>query len=145
MKKKYLLMISPFLILGALTTGTGCNTASDKVENAQAKVEVAKEKLQDANESYLTEVESFKLQTAGQIAKNEEALSSYIEKARIQKSENKIAYEKKVGEMNDRNIELKSRMINFKSDTKSNWELFKIQYSIEMDDLKNSINDFKNK
>lgn len=112
-----------------------CVKSSEKVEDAKEDVAEAKENLVDEEEAYLKEVEAYKAKVAEEITANERSIAEFNKRIATQKSEAKGEYEKTITELKNKNSDLKKKLDDFKSDSKANWEEFKVQFNKDMDEL----------
>jgi len=140
MKKIIKINLMAFAVMGLLLTS--CSTSAEKVEKAEEKVADANENLIDENEAYKKDMEDYKKITAEEIASNEKSLAAFNARIANLKSEAKMDYEKKIKDLNGKNSDLKKRMDDFKTDSKSSWESFKTEFGRDMSELGTSIKDF---
>lgn len=145
MKKTIIVFIATaFVALGLLT---GCNTKEEKVADAQEKVADAKEDL--ADKKYDAKVErqveekewqEFVAESNAKIAINNEKIGDL--KIRMKKSgqmENAVLTERIIN-LEKRNTELRKRMEMYDS-SQSNWDAFKKEFSKDMENLGQAIED----
>jgi hypothetical protein len=126
----------------ALLSLTGCTSSSEKVKNAQENVTKAKEDLSEANVAYLNDVKAYKLEIAAKIEANNKLITEYKLRPEYQKKDTPSDYQKRIAELEQKNIDLKKRMDNYNGDGKDKWELFKKELSHDMDGLGQAIKDF---
>lgn len=129
-----------FVVSGLLVTG--CKSSTEKVEDAEENVLEATEDLATENEAFLLEVEEYKKSTNAQIAANEKSIMDFNARIATQKSNAKVAYEKRIEELNNKNSDMKKKMDDFKSDNRENWEIFKTEFNRDMEELGASFRDF---
>jgi hypothetical protein len=119
------------LVLAGITTS--CNTPKEE-GTSQQNVDAAKENLDQAEEAYLMELEQYKLAEEAKIAENERKLAEF--KASI--AANKKSDPTMTTRMEDlerRNAEMKIRLAEFKADSKSKWESFKVEFDHDMNEM----------
>lgn len=121
---------------------TSCSTPSENLERAEQKVTDANENLKQENEDYKKDMEDYKKITAAEIAANEKSIAAFNVRISTLKSEAKKEYEAKISKLNNKNSDLKKKMDDFKTDSKSNWEMFKAEFSHDMGELGTAIKDF---
>ncbi len=118
-----------------------CNTPSEKVENAENKVAEANKELNEANEAYLLDIQKYRLETAAKIASNDSTIAAMNAKIESEKKAANADYKKKIALLELKNIEMKNKMNDYKSNGKENWEMFKTEFNHDMEELGNA---FKN-
>ncbi|WP_394993798.1 hypothetical protein [Emticicia sp.] len=140
--KKTIVALAVFTFITA-TIVTSCNSSSpsEKVEDAKTDVEEANKDLQKANDEYLTEVESYKRETAEKISANELSIKEFNERIATEKKQAQGAYKQKIAELEQKNTDLKRRLDDYKQDGKENWEKFKIEFNRDMDELGKAFKD----
>lgn len=140
MKKLIKINVAAVAMMGLFLTS--CSTSSEKLENAEQKVTDANQNLKDENEAYKKDMEEYRKNTAAEIAANEKSLAAFNARISTLKSEAKSEYEAKIAKLNSKNSDLKKKMDDFKTDSKSNWEMFKTEFSHDMSELGTAIKDF---
>jgi len=137
--RKPILSITVIVLMVVLIMSTGCNSSSKKIENAKENVQNANENVIDANQelnqALNDSIQDFKKIAEDQITANEKSLALY--KARIVKEnkKNKADYEKEWAKLVEQNKELKTRLKDYKQESKGNWEEFKTEYNHDMNEL----------
>jgi hypothetical protein len=139
MKKSILIFAACTFISGAMLTS--CNTSAEKVENAQDKVIEANQDLDQANREYLADIENYRIETANRIAANDESIAEFKTRMEHQKKAVKADYRKKIAELEEKNKEMKQRMDNYKEEGKEKWQIFKTEFSHDMDELGKAFKD----
>ncbi len=139
--KKSIQMIFTLLV-ASVVFFTGCKTPEEKVENAEENVINANEDLAAENEAFLLEIEEYKKNTNAQIAANEKSIKYFNARIATKKSDAKVAYEKRIAELNYKNTDMKKKMDDFRTDNRENWEIFKSEFSIDMEELGSEFRDF---
>jgi flagellar biosynthesis GTPase FlhF len=145
MKNSIKMITAIFIMTG--TIFTSCLSPSEKVEKAKIGVTEANQKLEDEKNAYQSDMEEYRKTNDEQIAKNEKSIAEFNARIASQKKEIKADYEKKIADLNRKNSDMKKKMADFKTDNKSHWEAFKIEFSRDMEELNSAIHDFtiKNK
>ena len=115
---------------------TSCNSSSEKVENAEQNVVKANQELIEAKEDYLTDIETYKKEADNKIADNKKIAEEFKLRIEKDKKEAKIKYMKELEKLDQKNSDLKMKMDNYKANGKEQWEIFKIEFTHNMDDLK---------
>ena len=111
MKKLTQIIVTIFVASGMFFTG--CKTPEEKVENAEENVIDANEDLAAENEAFLQEIEEYKKNTNAQIAANEKSIKDFNARIATKKSDAKVAYEKRIAELNSKNTDMKKKMDDF--------------------------------
>lgn len=139
MKKSILVIAASTFITGAILTS--CNTSAEKVENAQNNVTEANKDLDKANKEYLADIENYKKETADKIAANDQSITEFNVRIENEKKEAKADYKKKIAELEQKNSDMKKKMDDYKAEGKEKWEIFKTEFSHDMDELGNAFKD----
>jgi hypothetical protein len=139
MKKSILILIGCAFITGAFLTS--CNTPSQKVEDAQKNVIQANKDLEQANKEYLADMDNYRLETAKQIAANEQSMTEFKARIAHDKKTVKAEYDKKIAELEQKNSDMKKRLDDYKAEGKDNWVKFKADFSHSMDELGQAFKD----
>lgn len=125
-----------FLVTGLLA---GCNSPAQKLENAEEEVTAANKKLETANEEYLADLKNYRLATAERIAENDESIARFKLRIANEKKETRDEYNKKIIALEQKNSDNKKRLDDYKTEGKANWEIFKTEFSRDMDELGTAI------
>lgn len=133
MKKSILALAASTLIIGSIATS--CNTPAEKVEKAQTNVQEANQDLEKANDAYKLEIESYRKETADKIAANDKSIADFNLRIENQKQDAKVEYKKQIAELEQKNSDMKKKMDDYKADSKVQWEIFKTEFSHDMDEL----------
>lgn len=140
MKKTILSITASVFITGAILTS--CNTPSEKVENAQDNVTEANEDLDKANQEYLADIENYKSETAVKIATNDKAIADFNARIEKEKKEARGDYKKRIEKLEQKNSDLKKKLADYKEEGKEKWQIFKTEFSHDMDELGDAFRDF---
>ena len=133
MKKSILNLAASAFITGSILTS--CSTPAQKVENAQNNVTEANLDLNKANEEYLADIEKYRKETADKIAANNLSISDFNARIEREKNEVKADSKKKIAVLEQKNSDIKKRMEDYQADGKEKWELFKAEFSHDMNEL----------
>ncbi|HPH99979.1 MAG TPA: hypothetical protein PK772_06610, partial [Chitinophagaceae bacterium] len=87
------------------------------------------------------EFEQFKQISAEKIANNEKRIAALKIQLAQEGKDIKAKYEKKVAELEQKNINMKSNIDTYKEDGKDKWKLFKRSFNQDMDMLDKSLQD----
>jgi peptidoglycan hydrolase CwlO-like protein len=139
MKKSIYVITASALIAASILTS--CSTSAEKVENAQDKVSEANMDLETANEEYLVDIENYRKETEATIAANDKSIAEFNARIENEKNEAKADYKKKIAELEQKNSDIKKKMAEYKAEGKEKWELFKTEFSRDMDELGKAFKD----
>ena len=140
-------------LLGMLFTS--CQTSAEKVDSAENKVKDAKTELkQEQNDSSIAAQKAenaaawvmFKNEQNAMIAANDKSIVELKAQKKAKGKSMDAMYLKDIAALEQKNIDLNNRIIAYDKD-QSNWDVFKAEFSRDMNELGKSLNDFtiKNK
>jgi hypothetical protein len=129
------------LMIATCMTFSNCNNSAKKVEDARQDVIDATKELDKANREYLVDLENYRKEITTQIAANENRIAELKIKAAHEKKTYQAGYKKKIGELEQKNNDMKIRINDYKEEGKENWEKFKQEFSHDMDELGRALND----
>jgi hypothetical protein len=133
MKKSILALAACTFITGAVLTS--CNTPAEKVENAQENVIQANKDLDQANQEYLADIDNYRMETASRIAANEQTIAEVNAGMEHERKAVRAEHKKKIAELEQKNREMKKKLADYKAEGKEKWEIFKAEFSHDMDEL----------
>ena len=139
MKNKYFIAAVILFMAGSLFTG--CNNNREKVEDAEENVKKANQELIDAKAQYEKEWQQFKTDAELKISANEKKISDFKALIKTASGKSKAKYEKEVMELEQKNIELRKKLSEYKYEGKDKWEEFKQEFNRDVDIVGNAIND----
>ncbi|MEI7660839.1 MAG: peptidase M23 [Bacteroidota bacterium] len=139
MKKSILVLAACTLLAGAMMTG--CNTSAKNVENAQDNVVKANKELEQANKEYIADMANYRTETAARIAENDRTIAEFKAGIEHQKRAARAGYNKKIALLEQKNAEMKMKMENYKEEGKDKWQVFKAEFSHDMDELGKAFKD----
>jgi phosphoenolpyruvate-protein kinase (PTS system EI component) len=120
----------------------GCNSPSQKVEQADANVAEAKKDLVQAQNEYAVELSNFKQETDKTISANEKKIYDIRIRMEKDKMSAKEEYKRLISELEQKNSALKQRMDSYQDESQVKWDLFKTEFNKDMNDLQESLNNF---
>jgi phosphoenolpyruvate-protein kinase (PTS system EI component) len=120
----------------------GCNSPSQKVEQADANVAEAKKDLVQAQNEYAVELSNFKQETDKTISANEKKIYDIRIRMEKDKLSAKEEYKRLISELEQKNSALKQRMDSYQDESQVKWDLFKTEFNKDMNDLQESLNNF---
>lgn len=125
---------------GTLVTGCG-ETTEKKLDNAKDNVGAASQDLKDARTAFLAEWETFKRESELAIEANEKKIEAFKEKMEKAGPKFKAQYSKEVAALEQKNLDLKKKLENYKDDGQSNWAEFKTNVKNDIDAVGKTIED----
>jgi len=143
MKNKYFIAAVILFMAGSLFTG--CNNNREKVEDAEENVKKANQELMDARAQYEKEWQQFKTDAELIISANEKKISDFKALIKTASGKSKARYEKEVIELEQRNVELRKKLNEYKYEGKDSWETFKKDFNDGLDYIGNTLNDISTK
>lgn len=142
--KTNIIAVATALILSGIFF-TGCGSAEDRaredVKDAQENVADAQNDLNKANAEYEAEIENYRHTMADRSEANNRTIDELKANIDKQRKEAKEEYKKKIAELEEKNMELKNKMADYKADGKDKWEKFKAEFNHDMDELGNALAD----
>lgn len=140
MKKQITILIT---LLSAVFFGTiSCQpNSSEKLQEAQLEAAEADQVLSNAKEEYIADIETFKEEAVMKISANEKNIKEL--KTRIDSSKNdvKAHYDQKVNNLELKNAELKKRLVEYEAAGKDQWNDFKNELNLEMEEMESALQD----
>lgn len=139
MENKYVALVNILLIAGFIFIG--CEKSPEqKADEAANTVKLANQDLKDAQAQYEKEWEQFKNDAELKISTNEKKIDAM--KTEIGKTGPafKAKYENTVLTLEQKNIELRKRLNDFKYDGKNKWEEFKTLFDQDIEAVGTAIN-----
>jgi len=139
MKKSILLLAAFTFITGAILTS--CNTPAQKAENAQDDVIEANKEVEKVNQEYLADMKNYRKQMADKIEANDQSIAEFKASIENEKAEAKAGYTEKIAVLEKKNSDMKMKMDNYKEEGKEKWEVFKVEFNNDMDNLGKTFKD----
>lgn len=136
MKSKNVVIVTIMLI--GVFLFLGCN---EKQETAKQDVKDANEDMMEAKVQYENEWEQFKSNVEAAINTNEQRIADLKKEMKSTSDEFKNKYENKILTLEQKNIELKKKLNEYKYEGKEDWQKFKQEFSDDIDNLENSLNE----
>ncbi|MGZ5511611.1 MAG: sll1863 family stress response protein [Nitrososphaeraceae archaeon] len=139
MKNKYFIAAVSLLIAGLIFTGC------DNRDNAKDDVEKANQDMIDAQIQFEKEWQQFKSDAELKINTNQQKIDDFKAAMKTTSAKFKAKYENEVLTLEQKNIELKKKLNEFKYERKENWEDFKKAFNSDMDSVGTTLNDIFSK
>ncbi|RPI65445.1 MAG: hypothetical protein EHM44_00520 [Ignavibacteriales bacterium] len=140
MKNKYFILAGSLLIAGLFFIG-----CTDNRDNAKDNVEQANQDMIDAQVQFEKDWQQFKSNAELRINSNQQKIDDFKVAMRSTSTKFKAKYENEVLTLEQKNIELKKKLNDFKYERKENWEEFKTTFNNDMDVVGNALNDIFSK
>lgn len=140
MKKLIFTLSAAVLLTGAIFTS--CNTAAEKVDNAEEKSIKADENFNSVKEEYIADIKSFKRETNAKIDANKQMIADFKVKIAYAKKDAKAYYVEQIAILEQKNIAMKEKLDAYEESGKDNWESFKTEFSKDMNDLGEAFKNF---
>ncbi len=83
--------------------------------------------------------EEFKIEARARLKQNDDSLKSMSAKIDRTNAKVKTEYQQKMTALQTRNIELRSRVDDYKEEGRENWESFKMKFNNDMDTMSQNI------
>ena len=139
MKIKYFILAGLLLITGSFFSGC------DNRDNAKDNVEKANQDMIDAQVQFEKDWQQFKSDAELRINSNQKNIDDFKEAMKNTSTRFKAKYENQVLTLEQKNIELRKKLNDFKYERKENWEEFRKTFNNDMDVVGNSLNDIFSK
>lgn len=140
---KYSIGILTIVTLFAAFILSGCDSPSNKMEDAEISVIEAERDLEIATSEVVAEVRKYRAENADRIMEYNRTISEIKQKINNESdSEVRAIHETKLDGYEATHRELKREMDNYNPSGRENWDDFQDSFSNRMDDLGDSLNDF---
>jgi hypothetical protein len=136
MKTKYFILAGSLLIAGLFVTG-----CTDNRDNTKDNVEQVNQDMIDAQMQFEQDWQDFKSNADLRINSNQQQIDDFKAAMRSTSNKFKAKYENEVLTLEQKNIELKKKLNDFKYERNENWEEFKTTFNNDMDVVGNALND----
>lgn len=139
--KNHLFVVVAFALLSIVLL-TGCNDRPQNVENAETSVIEAERDLEVAKAEANAEVRIYRQEMNNAIVENNRIIANIKEQISSEDGDTKAAYKEKIAEVEKLNHELKQKLDNYNHTNRENWNTFRDDFSSNMENLENSLDDF---
>lgn len=120
---------------------SSCQSFTQRTESSEDRLTPTEQKIIRAHYAHVAEVINFKKATAARIAANEKIINDY-KISNSNKSKSYTAeYKEPISVLDRKNSSLKKRILEYKDGGPQKWQLFKKEFSIDMESLGKSLND----
>jgi len=119
---------------------TSCGeTPKEKLQEAVADVLASQDNLDTAKMNYEMELARYKLETMDRATDNEKILNEFKANGANEKILAKKEYQKKLNDLEAKNLEMKSRVITYVAPDRVRWYEFKDKCDKDMQGIQNGI------
>lgn len=130
------LVIAGTILTSCQNTTKKEQAAQDNVENAKENLNTAKEELSDARkEASEEEWDTFRADTDATITANEARITDLKASMNNTGKTIDVAYANRIAALEQKNKDIKSKIENYKNDSKEDWNSFKQEYDRDIDEL----------
>ena len=141
MKNRYFILTVTMLIAGLVLTGFYMNR--DKYDkNYQDKDKQASQGAKKEKAKFDKEWKEFKSNAELKINANEKRIGEFKVKIKTASIEVKADYDKEITVLEQKNVELKKKINEYKYEGKDKWEEFKQSFNRDMDIVGKALKDF---
>lgn len=139
--KKSIFVITTITIMFALTA-LSCDSNPDRMERAETSVIEAERDVDIAQTEIESEIRIYRQEIANDIRENNMAIAEIKEKIETEEGDIKETYETRIADLERNNDNLKRQIDNYRVTNRDHWNDFKQDFTNNMDDLGNSLDDF---
>ena len=123
----------------------GCQSSENKVDRARDNVQDAEEQVvvanQELNQALNDSIQLFKKESGEIIFSYEKSIAEIKAKLENEKGENIIALEKKLAVLEQKSVNLKMKLEEYKEEGRDNWDSFKSEFNHDMEELGEAFKD----
>jgi hypothetical protein len=146
MKKKYFPYAASIVLSVAMLTGCelfrGNRLDSSKSDQTNAETETLVQPVDNDDSAIKQSYQLFKKEAEEKIIEYEKNIAEIKVRISTEKSETKAKYEEKLHLLEQKNRDLKTKIVDVKDEELENWETFKANFKKDMDELGNSFANF---
>ncbi|MBN1398679.1 MAG: hypothetical protein JXA06_11665 [Bacteroidetes bacterium] len=128
------------LMIGILLTGCD-KTSEQRKKNVNENVIDAEQKLENAQAEFEAEWQAFKSESEKTIAANEQKIDAFKKNMEKAGSIMKAKYIEQVAVLEQKNIDLKKKLADYKDEGQSKWQEFKTNFKNDMDAIGKTMTD----
>jgi hypothetical protein len=139
--KKSILLITTITIMFAFVVQS-CDRPDNQMERAQTDLIEAERDLDIAQSEVEADVQIYRQEVANDIRENNLAIADIKSKIQVEDAERRAALEVRIAEIERNSSDLKRQIDNYRITNRDNWDDFKDQFSKDMNDLGDSLDDF---
>ena len=120
---------------------SSCQLFTQRTESSEDRLTATEQKIIKAHYLHVAEVINFKKATAARIAANEKIINDYKISISNKSKSYTAEYKEPISVLDRKNCSLKKRISEYKDGGTQKWQLFKKEFSIDMESLDKSLND----
>lgn len=137
-----ILFLSGVMIFGCQSTEKKVENAEYRLQNAKLEVVQAKKNLEETIQDSLIAYQKFKSKSEEIILVHEKRIAELKALLENEKIENRAEFEKKLSALEQKNIDLKKKLANYRNDEQKQWDSFRSEFIRDMEELGNALRDF---
>jgi hypothetical protein len=148
MKKTILTMVVIALMAITGSTSYGQNVdkkaekARENIQEGKKDVIKAKQDLKVAQKDSVADYQKFKKESEAKIKANEKSIAELKVKVSKVDLKEKAEYEKKLGAIEQKNVNLKKRLEDYNAKGQSKWTTFKLKFDSDIEELGKELKNF---
>jgi hypothetical protein len=139
MKKAVWAIATCIFITGVFLTSS--NTPSRKFDNPQSNIIKANKGIDNDDKEYLADIANYRKDVASKFAANCQSVMEFQARIEHDRKAAKAEYKTKIAELAQKNNNMNKKMENYKEEGKEKWEIFKAQFSLDMNELGKAFKD----
>ncbi len=120
---------------------TSCQFFTQRPESSEDRLTATEKKIIRAHYLHVAEVINYKKAIAAKIAANEKRINDYKISISNKSKSYTAEYKEPISVLDRKNCSLKKRISEYKEAGPQKWQLFKKEFSIDMESLDKSLND----
>jgi hypothetical protein len=141
---KSIVMFS-FISLFVISCKNSPEAKETELEEAKEEVVTAEADLEQAKADSIANFTAFKNSINLKIEENESKIQTLIKNNKAAKNKNTDLYSKELEKLQERNLELKKKLVDYEYGPDVKWELFKVEVNKDIDELGKSISNMAEK
>ena len=138
-------MTISLISLFAMSCKNSPEAKENELEEAKEEVVSAENDLEEAKADSIANFVAFKNSINLKIEENEAKIQALVKNNKASKNKNTDLYTKELEKLQERNLELKKKVIDYEYGPKVKWELFKVEVNKDIDELGKSISNMAEK
>lgn len=139
------IMTISLISLFAMSCKNSPEAKENELEEAKEEVVSAENDLEEAKADSIANFVAFKNSINLKIEENEAKIQALVKNNKASKNKNTDLYTKELEKLQERNLELKKKVIDYEYGPKVKWELFKVEVNKDIDELGKSISNMAEK
>ena len=125
--------------LAVMSCNNSPKAKEQELENAMEEVVVAKDELDESTTDSIYDFKKFKESIELKLIENEKVIADLKARNNSSDKATKASFEKELRKLEIRNEQLVAKIDNYKQGPAQKWELFKVDFNRDLDDLGKSI------